>query len=310
MDFYLAITSLFITLTILIVIQKYFLKNNLVDNIVSRSSHSSVATRSGGLSIFTTLFLMSAYFYLDGKILFDYSLVVPLLLLATVGIYDDINNLDFKLKFIFQVIAAKIIIDNGLIIDNLHGFLGVYDLTRVVAQLLTIFIIVSIINAVNFIDGIDGLAILILIIFIISFEFYAYQITPFKNLSIILISSLIVTSFLNFRKKNKVFLGDSGSLFLGGVASIYIVYILSNEYIIKPDFDLHKIIFVFSIFLYPSIDIIRIVFLRIINGSSPFQPDKNHIHHLILKKTKSHIITTLLISCFTIFTMFLLQLIF
>ena len=52
-----------------------------------------------------------------------------------VGLYDDIYKLDFKLKFIFQIIAAKIIIDNGLIIDNLHGMLGVFELNRIIAQL-------------------------------------------------------------------------------------------------------------------------------------------------------------------------------
>ena len=59
----------------------------------------------------------------------------------------NIYQLDFKLKFIFQIIAAKIIIDNGLLIDNLHGVLGFYELNRIVAQLITIFFIVAIINA-------------------------------------------------------------------------------------------------------------------------------------------------------------------
>ena len=94
--------------------------------------------------------------------------------------------------------------------------------------------------------------------------------------------------YFNYRKKNKIFLGDSGSLFLGGIVSIYVVYILSNNYVIKSEFDLHKILFVISILFYPIIDIIRIFFLRLIKGKSPFQPDKNHIHHLLLKKTNNH----------------------
>ena len=130
-----------------------------------------------------------------------------------VGIYDDIKNIDYKLKFIFQIIAAKIIIDNGLIIDNLHGVLGIYELSRVIAQLLTIFIIVAIINSINFIDGIDGLAISIVTIFLLSFEYFSLMPSPFVNVSKILIPSLIILSFFNFRKNNKIFLGDSGSLF-------------------------------------------------------------------------------------------------
>ena len=91
---------------------------------------------------------------------------------------------------------------------------------------------------------------------------------------------------------------------------MYVIRILTNNYIIQPEFDLHKILFVISILFYPIIDIIRVFFLRLIKGRSPFHADKNHIHHLILKKTKNHFLTTLLISGLTIFTMLLFQLIF
>ena len=66
-------------------------------------------------------------------------------------------------------------------------------------------------------------------------------------------------------------------------------------------------LFVISILSYPIIDIIRVVFLRIRKGKSPFEADKNHIHHLILKKTKSHLITTISIIIFTIIILLLLQ---
>lgn len=307
MDFDLIFISFCLSFPILILTQKLFLKYNFTDKVGFRSSHNSIATRSGGISVFITIFFLSVYFYLSGRTLFDYSFIIPLLLLVIVGIYDDIKDIDFKLKFIFQIIAAKIIIDNGLIIDNLHGVIGVYELNRVVAQVLTIFIIVAIINSINFIDGIDGLAKSIIIIFIVSFEVFTESQSPFFNLSLILIPSLIAVYFFNFRRENKIFLGDSGSLFLGGISSIYIIYILSSNYIIKPEFDLHKIVFVFSIFVYPIVDIIRVVILRISKGKSPFQPDKNHIHHILLKKFNNHFVTTLLISCFSIFVILFTQ---
>lgn len=271
--------------------QKYFLSKNYIDSIKDRSSHKSIATRSGGISVFLTLFLISTSYYTFGQTIFDYSIIVPLCLLVFVGLYDDIYSVDFKLKFLFQIIAAKIIIDNGLIIDNLHGVLGIYELNRIFAQILTIFIIVAVINSINFIDGIDGLAISIVAMFIILFEFFAANASPFFNLSLIIVSSLLPLFYFNFRKSKKVFLGDSGSLFLGGIVSIYIVYILNNEYLIKPIYDIHKILFVLSVLVYPIIDIIRIFCVRIYNGRSPFVADKNHIHHLILKKVKSHSIT-------------------
>ena len=138
-------------------------------------------------------------------------------------------------------------------------------------------VIVAIINSINFIDGVHGLAITNVILFICGFEFFAIEQTSYSNLSIILIASIIPLYYFNFRKKNKVFLGDSGSLFLGGIISIYVIRILTKDYIIKSEYDIHKILFVISILFYPIIDIIRIFFLRLLKGTSPFRPDKNHI---------------------------------
>ena len=299
--------SFICSLSLIILTQKHFLSKGYVDSINDRSSHSSIATRSGGVSVFLTLFLIATYNYVSGNTIFDYSIIIPLALLVIVGLYDDIYSVDFKLKFLFQIIAAKIIIDNGLIIDNIHGILGIYELNRIVAQLLTIFIIVAIINAINFIDGIDGLAISIIGVFIILFEFFALNISPFYNVSLIIISALLPLYYFNFRKSNKVFLGDAGSLFLGGIVSIYVVYILNNEYLIKPIYDVHKILFVLSILVYPIIDIIRIFCVRIYNKKSPFIPDKNHIHHLILNKVKNHIITVVILVSISLGITVLLQ---
>ena len=293
----------------LILTGKFFIKKNIIDKINSRSSHSSIATRSGGLSLFIVVFIISSSFYINAITLFDYSFIIPIGLLMVVGLYDDVYQMDFKLKFIFQVIAAKLIIDNGLIIDNLHGLFGIYDINRIIGQLFTIFIIVSIINAINFIDGIDGLAVFIVVSFILLFEFYSNSITPFNSLSKILIISVLPSLYFNYRLKNKVFLGDSGSLMLGGIVSIYVLYALSNNYIIKESLDIHKIIFVLCILFYPVIDIIRVVSIRLINGDSPFKADKNHIHHKVLSKVKSHFLTCLIIVVISLLFNLIIQLI-
>lgn len=278
------------------VAQVIFLKYNIVDKVNKRSSHSNIATRSGGISIFSVIFLISLYYYLVGLEIYDFSFIVPLSLLLITGLYDDIYKMDFKLKFIFQIIAAKIMIDNGLIIDNLHGFLGINELNRLIAQIITIIVIVAVINSINFIDGVDGLASSIIVMFIILFEIFSNSLTPFYNLSLITISAILPLFYYNFRKKRKVFLGDAGSLFLGGLASTYIIFTLTNDYIIKPEFDLHKLLYVTIIFLYPILDIIRVTLTRLYIGKSPFIADKNHIHHLLLKQFEgNHFYVTILI---------------
>lgn len=276
-------------------IQHFFLKHEITDKINSRSSHSSVATRSGGISIFIVLFIFCLYNYIYSYELFDYSLVVPLSILTIVGLYDDLYSVDSSLKFLFQIIAAKIILDTGLAIDQLHGFLGVYEINRISSQVLTIFIIVAIINSINFIDGIDGLLSVIFIKFIVLFEFFSANPSPLLNLSIILLILIFPLLYFNLRKKNKVFLGDAGSLLLGGIVSIYVLTALGSSYEIKPKYDLHKILFIISILFYPILDLILIFFKRIIRGDSPFKADKNHLHHIVLGKFNTHYFSTLFI---------------
>ena len=282
------ITSLILSVISIVFFQNLFIKKNIIDKINARSSHNSIATRSGGISLFFVIFSISSFCYLSGIVLFDYSIIIPLGILFIVGLYDDFYDVDALLKFIFQIIVAKIIIDNGFIIDNLHGLLGIFQINRILAQILTIFIIVSIINAINFIDGIDGLAISLVILFILSYEFFAMNGSSFKYLSIISLASLAPLYIFNFRKQNKVFLGDSGSYLLGGIVSIFVLNILSQDYIIKPNFDLHKILFVTSILFYPLIDLIRIFIVRLSNGKSPFRADKKHIHHYLNSYFNSH----------------------
>ena len=306
----LSIYSIFFSSLFIFFFQRLFIRKNIIDKINDRSSHKVIATRSGGISIFASLFVISTYSYFNSNEIFDFSLIIPLSILLIVGLYDDVYKLDFKLKFIFQIIAAKIIIDNGLIIDNLHGILGIYELSRIIAQLLTIFFIVAIINSINFIDGIDGLAISVVSLFLFYFEFFSSQNTGFINLSIIVGCSILPLFYFNYRKGGKVFLGDSGSLFLGTLISIYVIHILSQQYIIKNEYDVHKILFVISILFYPILDIIRVVFKRIIEGVSPFEADKNHIHHILLSKLKSHSLTTLCIIVASVLVMISIQFLF
>tara|TARA_B100000963_G_scaffold213021_1_gene185666 strand:+ start:23071 stop:24012 length:942 start_codon:yes stop_codon:yes gene_type:complete len=299
------------TFILLKVFQSIFLSENIKDRINNRSSHKVIATRSGGLAIIISIFIISTVYYTFNITIYDFSLLIPVLLLGVVGLYDDVYNLDFKLKFIFQIIAAKIIIDSGLIIDNFHGIFGIYEINRALAQVLTIFIICSIINAINFIDGIDGLAASIVILFISCFEFFSKYDTGLFYLSVMIIFSLIPFMFYNFRKNLKVFLGDSGSLFLGGLVSIYILKILSNDYIIESKFDMNKIIFALSILSYPIIDFTRVILIRLKNGNSPFFADKNHIHHILLKKyNDNHKYVVITIFSFSFLAMILIQLFF
>ena len=288
-----------------VIFQKIFIRKEIIDRINYRSSHKSIATRSGGLSVFITFAVITGYLYLSSNEIFDFSFLIPLSILFFIGVYDDVYNTDFMLKFIFQLIAAKILVDQGIVIDNFNGFMGINEIPYHFAQPVTIFFILTVLNSFNFIDGIDGLALsqlfstLIFILFLTNFG-----ITWVNLLVLIILGSSISLFYFNFRKEKKIFLGDGGSLFLGGI--IAILLITTNRYNVY-DLDLLTVIVV--CYFYPMFDIFRIVILRLRNKKSPFIADKLHIHHEVLKKAKIHATTTFIIISICITLQFVILLI-
>lgn len=264
-------------------VQKLFINYKRFDDFNHRSSHKTLATRTGGIGIFLSVFIISLYYYFQGIEIFDYSLFIPLGIMFVVGVYDDLYNADFKLKFLLQIIVAKILIDQGYVISNYHGLFGLYEVPRILAQLSTVFVFLVIVNSINFIDGIDGLAITQVIKTILLVEFFS-QSTDLSVLSLLLISSIIPLYYFNFKIKRKVFLGDGGSLFLGTIVSIYCFYILGDYFSFKNGFEMNKTLFSILVILYPIVDLLRVFLIRIKNKRSPFEPDKNHLHHLLNQK--------------------------
>mgnify|MGYP001240910328 FL=1 len=286
------------------IIQKIFIKYRKFDDFNHRTSHSSLATKTGGISLFLSLFIFSTIYYLRGIEIFDYSILIPISIMFIVGVYDDLYNADFKLKFILQIIVAKVIIDNGFIIDSFHGVFGIYELPRIFSQIFTVFVFLIIVNAINFIDGIDGLAITEVIKTILLIEIISVEKTPLNIIGLMVIFSLIPLYYFNYKKNNKIFLGDGGSLLLGTFVSIYIFYLLGENYNIKTSFSINKALLSIIIMIYPLIDLLRVFIIRIYNKKSPFIADKNHIHHKILDIVKSHFLVVMTIQVISLIFIF------
>ena len=277
----------------------------MFDDFNHRSSHKTLATRTGGVGVFMTLFFVSVYFYFNNIQLFNYSLFIPLGIMFIVGVYDDFYNADFKLKFLLQIIVAKIIIDQGFVITNYHGLFGLYEVPWLLAQLSTVFVFLVIINAINFIDGIDGLAITEIIKTILLIEFFSASPTILTPLGTIIVLSLIPLYYFNFKKSRKVFLGDGGSLLFGTIVSIYIFYVIGNEYQLREGFKINKVLFAILVILYPLIDLLRVFILRIKDGNSPFKADQKHLHHRIVNKISKHYLALLFIISLELITVYL-----
>ena len=261
-----------------------FVKLNKFDSINSRSSHSTLATKTGGIALFTTLFFITLYFYFTSNEIFDFSLLIPLAIIFVIGVYDDFYDADFKLKFFIQIIIAKLLIDNGFIINNYYGLFGLYEIPYLIAQFTTVLVFVVLVNAFNFIDGIDGLAVSFAIFSILGFE-YLNESSQLTLLNTICIGGLIPLYYFNFKKENKIFLGDAGSLFLGSLIAINLFHYLDiDQRVLNGNRALLSVAALF----YPLFDLLRVFIIRISQKKSPFIADKKHIHHYLLNKKLSH----------------------
>ena len=309
MELYVIFQVLFLSTIFHFIAQHFFIKKKYFDDFNHRTSHKTKATRSGGISIFGTLFFISLINYFLKIELFDYSLFIPLGILFTIGVYDDLYQADFKLKFLMQIIVAKILIDQGFAITSLNGFFGIYEIPWLVSQLITGIAFVIIVNAYNFIDGIDGLAISETIKNLCFFIYLLYPSDPFYKLSWILLFICIPFYYFNFKKRKKVFLGDAGSLFLGGINIILLLHIFNPEVDLNSVTNFDKILLSLAILFYPAFDLVRVVLIRLRKGISPFTADQNHIHHWLLSKNFNHLTATLLIESIGIILLILVLLI-
>ena len=294
-----------VTSTVLFyVTQKVFINRKKFDKINHRSAHKTDATKNGGIVIYLTLFVFSVFFYLKGEEFYDYSLLIPLSIMFVIGVYDDFYDADYKLKFFLQIIVAKLLIDQGFVIDNFQGVFGWYELPRLASQLFTFFVFLVIVNAVNFIDGIDGLAISEALKVILVLEYIGEENTPFYNMGLVIVFSIIPMYYFNFKKQNKIFLGDAGSLFLGTVITIYLFYVLGAEYKLNPQFKMNKALLAIGVVIYPLVDLLRVFIIRIAQKKSPFHPDQNHLHHLLLKKGIPHLWVVIIIQLISVGVLF------
>ena len=296
MNTILYIITTLLSITTAYALKKWFTRLGKFDAINYRSVHHTQATKTGGIAVFTTLFLISIYLYISKQELFDFSILIPLGIMFIVGVYDDFYNADFKLKFFLQIVVAKILIDQGFIIDHFHGLLGLQEIPRIASQIFTVFVFLVIVNAINFIDGIDGMAITEVIKVILLVEFFSTTHTPIYFLGILIILSCLPLYYLNFKKENKVFLGDAGSLLFGTLIAVYLFHVLGTDYTFKEPYQMNKPLFTMSLIIYPLIDLLRVFIIRISNKKSPFSPDKNHIHHRLLNNGYSHFIIVSIIQ--------------
>lgn len=254
------------------------IKYGLYDKNEFKKNHSIKIPLIGGICIFVSLIIISSFFLITDD---AYLMILLSSGIFVMGFLDDSLNLNFKLRFLIQILFVSFyIIFFKLIITN-YGFLEINRDFLIIAYFFTILAIVGTVNAFNFIDGLDGLTSSLFLVAIIFIKFLLYINIGnyiFDELDILLVC---VFCFLlinkQFIKLGKIYLGDSGSMFLGFVVSVYLIY-YSNVYsYISPSI-------VFWFVAVPVLDFFAVIMIRVLNKKNPMVGDNQHFHHILLKK--------------------------
>lgn len=275
------------------VIVKLARAKGLVDKPNHRTSHEGAVPLLGGVAVFGGIILGSSLFIPPtDQNNFRY-ILAALVILFFVGQKDDIIGISWQKKFIAQIIAAFIVVFLGdFRFANFHGFAGIHEIPEWISAGLSIFLYLIIINAFNLIDGIDGLAsgIGILVSFLFGIWLHLIDQPGLAVVAWSLTGGLIPFFFFNvFGTKNKLFMGDTGSLMIGLLMTIFAASVCRNELPAGHIMDMRATpAMAIALLIYPLYDLLRIVVLRLIRGKSPFSADRNHIHHLFIDSGFSH----------------------
>src|SRR5450432_991365 len=258
----------------------------------ARKIHQDAITPLGGIGIFAG-FVFCCLLTINFKYASEFQyFIAATMVIFFLGLKDDILVLTPVKKFIGQVLAAFLIIYYGRIqIRSMHGFFGIHELPEMFSLLISYFSVIVIINSFNLIDGVDGLAGTLGLMSSALFGIYFLyaNMEPYYVLAFSLCGSLLAFLIFNFQPA-KIFMGDTGSLLIGTVNAILVIKFIN----VASTADAAALpipaspAIGFTILMIPLLDTLRVFGIRIFHRRSPFSPDRNHIHHLLLDRGFSH----------------------
>lgn len=287
-----SITAFIITFLAIPPIIKIAVLKHLYDQPDDRKVHTTVIPRLGGVALFGGAIFSFTFWSAGCKFESSQYIIAALLIIFFIGLKDDIVTLTPTKKFIGQLIAASILVFIGDIrIHSLCGVFGIYALPYFASAMFSILTIIGITNSFNLMDGIDGLAggVGAIATFTFGLWFYNYDNVALCILSFAVFGALLAFLVYNFSPA-KIFMGDTGSLIVGMTLSILAIYFIQLSFYATPySFPFKSSpAMAISILIIPLFDTCRIFIWRLYQKRSPFQADRNHMHHILLDLGLSH----------------------
>lgn len=246
-----------------------------------RKVHKTPVPRVGGIaiviaSVIPVLVWMSINLRLLG-------ILLGMTMLFVLGIFDDVKNLNYKTKFLFQTIAIVFVFTFGFIEISQAYYVSQGLIPGLLLAAIYLIFILGVTNAVNLADGLDGLAGGEVLLSFSIIGLLAYESSNIAVLTIVLAVMGAVFGFLRFNTyPARIFMGDTGSLFLGfmlGLLSVVLTYSDSTAYA--------KTLPLLLVGL-PVFDTLMVIIVRLAHKQSPFSADRNHLHHRLLDRGLKH----------------------
>lgn len=246
-----------------------------VDLPAPRKIHDAPVPRLGGVAMAIGAMLPPlVWATLDAQMI---GVLCGIAIILIFGIWDDLKNIGYQLKFLGQILAVLIVVLYGGVVIRYVPFLGLSPLADSMAIPLTVFALIGVTNAINLADGLDGLAAGITLLSLAVIAVLAYAA---NDNGLLLTTAAVGGSIVGFLRFNtypaRVFMGDSGSQFLGFSAGVLVVVLTQkSSTALSPVLPL-------VILGLPILDTLMVMTERLREGHSPFLPDKKHIHHRLL----------------------------
>ncbi len=289
---------------------------HLVDEPGERRSHKVATPSLGGIGIFAGV-IFSIMLWTPFTVFSELQYILcAFIIIFFIGAKDDIDPISPYKKMVGQIAAAFILVYKANVeLTSLHGVFGIYDIPEFISIPLSVFTILVIINAFNLIDGINGLSgsIAILISFTLGVWFFLVD-----RIDLAIVSFSLIGATLAFLKYNvtpaKIFMGDTGALLLGLICAILAISFIEYNKEVLLNNNPYAIASVpavtIGILILPLFDTLRVFTTRVLNGKSPFYPDRTHIHHLLIDTGLTHMQATailVIVNAIFIVLVYLLQ---
>ena len=287
------------------VIIKTALYRGIVDISDERKAHIGDVPSLGGVGIFiSSVFVLLLTLPTDQFATFRY-ILSALTIIFLLGAQDDLKPLTPLVKLLGQLVAVFIfIIFADVRISHLHGLFGISSISYSLSIIISVLFYLFVINSYNLIDGINGLCSTAVVLITSLLGSWFFMVGYFEYCTLAFVVCGATLAFLKFNiTPSTIFMGDTGSLVLGAVCSVIVIQFLEiNALLVTHPFRFESpIIIATGLMILPIYDTLRVFAIRILEGTSPFEADKRHLHHLMLETGLSHMQSTSTLLAFNVF---------